>query len=994
MSVVAMIFTPLVSFADVASTKYIERQIRTIISNPSYTLPTGMLTATVLFDQIDKANKDINGEWTTTLSDDYTSTKGIASKGLADSALAKIKCESDREMYIVGGVGKCMMKGSVFKITLTAAASSFTFTTYGDYVLTNRKIQVSTDSTDGINGTWHIVTVTDEAFTLPNSTDNFWIRGNFVNQVTTYNNTYAVMFYGNTALKKIEGSFDNSHTDNKYVANMFSGTFRGCTNLRNVSDNIFGDIGGAPKESMFNATFYGDTNFTGGVSGSGIPSRFFGNISGAPAASMFTYVFYGCSLLTGSIPSDLFTGVSGTPASGMYSNAFRGCSKLSGTIPSGLFGSFSGAMASSMFSGTFQGCSSLTNIANAPFTDNGLTDSTGTNRFQNMYNGVSSATSTSPVFGSLKLWAKYPLATTGSSINTFSGATALSDYCQIPTNLGGSSSSVCVCPEGQYGTSPSCTPCEAGYKCTGGVKTACSGANEYQPNTGQSACLPVTAGYIKNGNAALQPCNDSTFNEYNTTGGQIDSTQGYCLNGVKTLCPRQPTSTLGGSGNYYESLVSINSMNSSNLFGSSGTYATTHSEYGANAYVNGGGFGTTTKTASSVSQCLGENLIYNTNNGTIRVRNIPWTQAYGYVTYPSNPTTLYASTNTTIDDAYGIPNTSVTYQNGSAVLSTYQQPQSLYLINIPNGYYATGLTARRASDANHYSHFYYTNIAKCPNAKPTSVGYNAGVACAISRFDILYPNNPNTADYRGCAWSMTCPQNSYFKASSMSCVTCSAGYYCLGGNVGQNTCDTAPSTFTSDSLLELCPEGYYCVNGRPTACKFGKVDCPGDAVRSSDPSGNNIGGGKAMDMPFDAKSGNAMTETEMDDYTLISCTDGKTSQVQGTMEPGFYLFTSRMDCSNSIVSKLGTTDPATNACGIGNYYYVAISEPTDYVSIDTISSGGKTTEFYTEVASPRTGHFTLPPAGKAWYAPLENATSVIDLDKFPMGVCVYRLGVE
>ncbi|MBQ2017450.1 MAG: hypothetical protein II208_02925, partial [Alphaproteobacteria bacterium] len=67
--------------------------------------------------------------------------------------------------------------------------------------------------------------------------------------------------------------------------------------------------------------------------------------------------------------------------------------------------------------------------------------------------------------------------------------------------------------------------CEAGNKCVDGVKTACSGTNEWQDKTGQTSCETVTDGMYKKSNAALQNCGTSY----------------YCKSGARNQCPNSGT---------------------------------------------------------------------------------------------------------------------------------------------------------------------------------------------------------------------------------------------------------------------------------------------------------------------------------------------------------------------------------------------------------------------------------------------------------------------
>ena len=75
---------------------------------------------------------------------------------------------------------------------------------------------------------------------------------------------------------------------------MFQGTFYGCSGLTGaIPDGLFGNLSGAPADSMFNSTFSGCSGLTS------IPENLFGNISGTAQNAMFTETFYNCTSLTG-----------------------------------------------------------------------------------------------------------------------------------------------------------------------------------------------------------------------------------------------------------------------------------------------------------------------------------------------------------------------------------------------------------------------------------------------------------------------------------------------------------------------------------------------------------------------------------------------------------------------------------------------------------------------------------------------------------------------
>lgn len=50
------------------------------------------------------------------------------------------------------------------------------------------------------------------------------------------------------------------------------------------------------------------------------------------------------------------------------------------------------------------------------------------------------------------------------------------------------------------------TKCEAGYYCSSGVRTACSGSLQYQDTTGATSCKSVSTGYYKSSNTAQAQC--------------------------------------------------------------------------------------------------------------------------------------------------------------------------------------------------------------------------------------------------------------------------------------------------------------------------------------------------------------------------------------------------------------------------------------------------------------------------------------------------------
>jgi len=199
------------------------------------------------------------------------------------------------------------------------------------------------------------------------------------------------------------------------ASGMFSWTFMH-TQITSIPENLFAGISGPAAYGMFYSTFENTpitsipANLFGELNGDGAPNMFYmtfaecyqlqtaegplfsGTIT--PAERMFTNTFSNSGLT--SIPADLFAGVRGAPAESMFVNTFSGTQITS--IPENLFAGISGPAAASMFYRTFASCSALT--------------------------GPSARTNGQYLY---EIWpdAGYQ--------GTYSDATGLSDYAQIPS---------------------------------------------------------------------------------------------------------------------------------------------------------------------------------------------------------------------------------------------------------------------------------------------------------------------------------------------------------------------------------------------------------------------------------------------------------------------------------------------------------------------------------------------------------------------------------
>ena len=151
-------------------------------------------------------------------------------------------------------------------------------------------------------------------------------------------------------------------------------------------------------------------------------------VSGEAHNAIFFATFQGCSSLQ-TVPA-LFKKMTGTPSGAMYAYTFFNCTSLI-SVPKGLFGSLSGVPASSIFAYTFSGCTGLIDISGG-FENWEFEIDTASNSMIRTYNGCSAATSASPADkNGVKF---YDWDNTATDLNTFLGATLLSDYSTIPVN--------------------------------------------------------------------------------------------------------------------------------------------------------------------------------------------------------------------------------------------------------------------------------------------------------------------------------------------------------------------------------------------------------------------------------------------------------------------------------------------------------------------------------------------------------------------------------
>ncbi len=271
-------------------------------------------------------------------------------------------------------------------------------------------------------------------------------------------------------LKRIEGNLSAVFpTAPNGTQPTFIAAFENCTNLEGpIPPELFANITGQPRKSMFNQSFYGCTKLSGeipqnlfsGLNGNYTDALFaltfgatnlsgnlpaditdtennkkysglFGKLSGAPQKCMFNRTFYNNPNITGQIPENLFGNLNGAPAPYMFTSTFYGCSGLSGSIPENLFGNINGTPATYMFTSTFYGCSGLSGSIPENLFGN-INGAPAPYMFSSTFNGCSGLTGSIPqnLFGNIN-----GTPATYMFTNTFNGCSGLTG--SIPQNLFG-----------------------------------------------------------------------------------------------------------------------------------------------------------------------------------------------------------------------------------------------------------------------------------------------------------------------------------------------------------------------------------------------------------------------------------------------------------------------------------------------------------------------------------------------------------------------------
>ena len=321
------------------------------------------------------------------------------------------------------------------------------------------------------------------------------------------------------------------------------------------------------------------------------------------------------------------------------------------------------------------------------------------------------------------------------------------------------------------------TKCEAGNKCVNGVKTACSGTNEWQDGTGQTSCKTVTDGMYKKSNAALQNCGTSY----------------YCKSGARNQCPNSGTTASETSSVIDQCYKSGMSWTVSNGTGTQRCFYTsgsgTSAVYSTNCDTksitgcNGGYYRANTTDSSCTKVGIG---YYSANNALTRSACSDWR---------ANTSTT-GETSSSTDSCVCVAGRYLNSSNTCTVCATgtYKGSKGNGACSSADaGYYVdtTGATSQIACAAGTYTST--TGKSSCTDAVAGT--YTTGCK--------------DTTNNKACTGTSVCAANTYSDAKASACSACDSDY----SNSGTAASDHAGVS----SCKVTCPAGKV-VSSAGAAC--------------------------------------------------------------------------------------------------------------------------------------------------------------------------------
>jgi len=339
------------------------------------------------------------------------------------------------------------------------------------------------------------------------------------------------------------------------------------------------------------------------------------------------------------------------------------------------------------------------------------------------------------------------IACSGSSYQDQTGQ-ASCKFCSGWTNSSNTSCFTDTCDSGYYQGENGCTVCPAGYSCDGTSKTACSGANQYQDQTGQSSCK--TCPYIVNEDhtsCTQPPCSAGYYMGENTCekcpGGY------YCADGsTKEECPAGTTSNMGATSadDCYEiadvSQCSVSvSIDSSNV--SIDEDNISNSYYPVKVTVSGNG-------------CNGQHLDYSATNASSLSKtsesNISSGAVYYFNVYPAQACTSSTATATLRESGKSASATV------STILTDWVTENGCWTSEQVSGKPIGFLEADRLGENE-----YYDDYGSCPSGGYGYTTHAYRYGCGVSAPTMSCYVNQATGDYK---WATISPGSGYTIDSS------------------------------------------------------------------------------------------------------------------------------------------------------------------------------------------------------------------------------------
>ena len=416
--------------------------------------------------------------------------------------------------------------------------------------------------------------------------------------------------------------------------------------------------------------------------------------------------------------------------------------------------------------------------------------------------------------------------------------------------------------------------CEAGYKCSSGVRTACSGSLQYQNAVGQTSCKTVSDGYYKSSNSAQTQC-PANYRD-GTGAANINACKTSCDDGTYVATANAACTSVGTG--YYRAAHTVNYGSTSTRSQCPANYrdgAAASAQSGCKTSCAGGTYVATANAActsvgtgyyraahtvnygstSSRSQCPAnyrDGAAASAQNGCktscaggtyVATANAACTSVgTGY--YKGVHTVNYGSTSTRSQcPANYRDGAAASAQNGcktSCAGGTYVATANAACTSVGTGYYRAAHTVNYGSTSTR---------SQCPSGYRDGAATSAQSGCKMDVEAGHYVGTANSATQAPCAagtykaahtitygstssCSACSGRTKYSAAGASACKTVSSGYYTTGCNTSGNNCtgqsQCTGATYCSSGVQNNCPSGYTAnTTAGKTAASSCQISCSG-----------------------------------------------------------------------------------------------------------------------------------------------------------------------